>query len=315
MMEVLELFITTGFWAAVIRIATPFIFGTIGELICERAGVLNLGIEGIMTMGAMAGWMWVYQGGDLWGGVLFAACVGMLFGFLHSIFVVYLGLSQHVSGIGITLLASSLSYFIYKMLIPATTTPPKIVPFDDVAIPFLSDIPVLGPALFNQSPMTYLAFLLVPMTIYVLYRMPIGLAVRMAGENPMANEAQGINVLAVRTGAVMVGSGLMAIGGAFLTISAFDAFYFGMVNGRGWICVALVIFASWKPGKAFLGAILFALFDALQVRANLMTGGAIPYQFFLMMPYVLSIFAMMIMARRATYPKALLQPFRKGDRI
>ena len=314
-MDILELFLTTGFWAAVIRIATPFIFGTLGELICERAGVLNLGIEGIMTMGAMAGWMWVYQGGDLWGGVLFAACVGMIFGFLHSIFVVYLGLSQHVSGIGITLLASSLSYFIFKMLIPATTAPPKIIPFEDVSIPFLVDIPILGPALFNQSPLTYLAYLLVPITIYVLYRMPIGLAVRMAGENPMANEAQGINVLAIRTGAVMIGSALMAIGGSFLTISAFDAFYFGMINGRGWICVALVIFASWKPGKAFLGAILFALFDALQVRANLMTGGAIPYQFFLMMPYVLSIIAMMIMARRATYPKALLQPFRKGDRI
>ena len=314
-MEILELFLTTGFWAAVIRIATPLIFGTLGELICERAGVLNLGIEGIMTMGAMAGWMWVFQGGDLWGGVLFAALVGMVFGFLHSIFVVHLGLSQHVSGIGITLLASSLSYFIFKMLIPSTTAPPKIVPFQDVAIPFLVDIPVLGPALFNQSPLTYLAYSLVPIIIYVLYRMPIGLAVRMAGENPMANEAQGINVLAIRTGAVMIGSGLMAIGGAFLTISAFDAFYFGMINGRGWICVALVIFASWKPGKAFLGAILFALFDALQVRANLMTGGAIPYQFFLMMPYVLSIVAMMVMARRATYPKALLQPFRKGGRI
>jgi len=314
-MEILELFLTTGFWAAVIRIATPLIFGTLGELICERAGVLNLGIEGIMTMGAMAGWMWVFQGGDLWGGVLFAALVGMVFGFLHSIFVVHLGLSQHVSGIGITLLASSLSYFIFKMLIPSTTAPPKIVPFQDVAIPFLVDIPVLGPALFNQSPLTYLAYSLVPIIIYVLYRMPIGLAVRMAGENPMANEAQGINVLAIRTGAVMIGSALMAIGGAFLTISAFDAFYFGMINGRGWICVALVIFASWKPGKAFLGAILFALFDALQVRANLMTNGAIPYQFFLMMPYVLSIVAMMVMARRATYPKALLQPFRKGDRI
>ncbi|WP_022951714.1 ABC transporter permease [Leucothrix mucor] len=314
-MEILELFLTTGFWAAVIRIATPLIFGTLGELICERAGVLNLGIEGIMTMGAMAGWMWVFQGGDLWGGVLFAALVGMVFGFLHSIFVVHLGLSQHVSGIGITLLASSLSYFIFKMLIPSTTAPPKIVPFQDVAIPFLVDIPVLGPALFNQSPLTYLAYSLVPIIIYVLYRMPIGLAVRMAGENPIANEAQGINVLAIRTGAVMIGSALMAIGGAFLTISAFDAFYFGMINGRGWICVALVIFASWKPGKAFLGAILFALFDALQVRANLMTNGAIPYQFFLMMPYVLSIVAMMVMARRATYPKALLQPFRKGDRI
>ncbi len=315
MFELLDLFLTTGFWAAVVRIASPLIFATLGELICERAGVLNLGIEGIMTIGAMAGWMWVYQGGDLWGGVLFAAIVGMIFGLLHSIFTVYLGLSQHVSGIGITLLASSLSYYVYTMLIPASTTPPKIEAFTNYAIPYLSTIPIFGPAFFNQTPMTYLAYLLVPATIYVLYQMPIGLAVRMAGENPVANEAQGIDVLLVRTGAVMVGSALMAIGGAYLTMAAFDAFYFGMVNGRGWIAVALVIFASWSPGKAFFGAILFALFEALQLRAQLIGAAFIPYQLFSMMPYLLSIVAMMVMARRATYPKALLAPFRRGDRI
>lgn len=315
MLELFELLFTTGLWAAVIRIASPLIFATLGELICERAGVLNLGIEGIMTIGAMAGWMWVYQGGDLWGGILFAMTIGMIFGALHSLFVVYLGLSQHVSGIGITLLASSLSFYSYKMLIPATTTPPKIEAFVAFPIPFLSSIPVIGEAFFNQTALTYLAYALVPITMYVLYRMPIGLAVRMAGENPVANEAQGIDVLLVRTGAVMVGSALMAIGGAFLTMSAFDAFYFGMVNGRGWIAVALVIFASWRPGKAFLGALLFALFEALQLRAQLIGGAFIPYQFFSMMPYLLSIAAMMIMARRAAYPKALLQPFRRGDRI
>jgi simple sugar transport system permease protein len=145
--------------------------------------------------------------------------------------------------------------------------------------------------------------------------MPIGLTIRMAGENPVANEAQGINVLLIRTGAVMAGSALMAIGGAFLTMSAFDAFYFGMINGRGWICIALVIFASWKPGKAFLGAILFALFEALQIRAQLIGADVIPYQIFSMMPYFLSIVAMMLVARKAAYPKALLVPFRQGDRI
>ncbi len=311
----LELLITTGFWAAVVRIATPLVFATLGELICERAGVLNLGIEGIMTIGAMAGWMWVYQGGDLWGGVLFAAFVGAVFGALHSGLVVYLGLSQHVSGIGITMLASSLSFFIYKMLITATTTPPKIDAFVPLEIPLLSMIPVVGEAFFKQTPMTYLAYALVPMVMYALYQMPIGLAVRMAGENPIANESQGINVLLVRAGAVMLGSAFMAVGGAFLTLSAFDAFYFGMINGRGWICVALVIFASWRPGKAFLGALLFAVFEAMQLRAQLLGATFIPYQFFLMMPYLLSIAAMMIMARRAAYPKALLVPFRRGDRI
>lgn len=315
MMELFEMMLTAGLWASVIRIATPLIFATLGELICERAGVLNLGIEGIMTIGAMAGWIWVYQGGELWGGVVFVAIVGMLFGFLHSILVVYLGLSQHVSGIGITLLASSISYYSYTMLIPFSTTPPKIVPFSTFEVPVLSSIPLIGDAFFNQSALTYLAYILVIVTFYLLYKMPIGLTIRMAGENPVANEAQGINVLLIRTGAVMVGSALMAIGGAFLTMSAFDAFYFGMINGRGWICIALVIFASWKPGKAFLGAILFALFEALQIRAQLIGADVIPYQIFSMMPYFLSIVAMMLVARRAAYPKALLIPFRQGDRI
>ena len=315
MMELFEMMLTAGLWASVVRIATPLIFATLGELICERAGVLNLGIEGIMTIGAMAGWIWVYQGGELWGGVVFVAIVGMLFGFLHSILVVYLGLSQHVSGIGITLLASSISYYAYTMLIPFSTTPPKIVPFSTFEVPVLSSIPIIGEAFFNQSALTYLAYILVIVTFYVLYKMPIGLTIRMAGENPVANEAQGINVLLIRTFAVMAGSALMAIGGAFLTMSAFDAFYFGMINGRGWICIALVIFASWRPGKAFLGAILFALFEALQIRAQLIGADVIPYQIFSMMPYFLSIVAMMLVARRAAYPKALLVPFRQGDRI
>ncbi len=315
MSDILDILLTAGFWAATIRIVSPLIFGTLGELICERAGVLNLGIEGIMTVGAMAGWMWVYQGGDLATGVMFAAFVGALFGLLHASFTVYLGLSQHVTGIGITLFASSLSYYVYRMLLPSATTPPKIEPFKAVAIPWLSDIPLVGEALFTQSPLTYLALICVPLVWYVLYRTPVGLAVRMAGENPVAVEAQGIDVLAVRTGAVMVGSAFMAVGGAFITMSWFDAFYFGMINGRGWICVALVIFASWRPGKALIGALLFAGLEAMQVRAQQLAGAVIPYQFFLMLPYLLSILAMIVMARRARYPKALLVPFRRGERV
>jgi len=313
-MDFIEILFTAGFWAATLRIATPLIFGTLGELVCERAGVLNLGIEGIMTMGAMSGWMWVYMGGDLVSGILFAAFIGMLFGLLHSLFAVYLGLSQHVAGIGITMLASSLSYFVFRMLLPTATTPPKIDPFQSYPIPGLSDLPYVGTPLFTQTPMTYGAFVVVLVVWYVLYRTPVGLAVRMTGENPIAAEAQGIDVLAVRTGAVVVGSGLMSVGGAFLTMSAFDAFYFGMVNGRGWICVALVIFASWNPGKALLGALLFAGIDAWQVRVQQLPGINIPYQFFLMAPYVLSIVAMIVMSRRALYPKALLVPFRRGER-
>ncbi len=314
-MDILDILISASFWAATIRIACPLIFATLGELICERAGVLNLGIEGIMTAGAMSGWLWVYNGGDLIGAVLFAAAVGAMLGLLHASFTVSLGLSQHVTGIGITLLASSLSYFIIKMLLPESTSPPKIVPFQNIDVPILSSLPFLGEALFSHTPLTYTAFLVVPIIMYVLYRTPWGLAMRIAGENPVALEAQGIDVIRVRTLAVMLGSALMAIGGASLTISAFDAFYFGMINGRGWICVALVIFASWRPGKALLGALLFAGLDAFQVRMQQQAGAYIPYQFFLMLPYVLSIVAMIIVARRAEYPKALLKPYRRGERL
>ncbi|HEX6144146.1 MAG TPA: ABC transporter permease [Geminicoccaceae bacterium] len=313
-MDVLELFLQVGSWAAVVRMAAPLVLGTLGELICERAGVLNLGIEGIMTAGAMTAWMWVFQGGDLWSAVLVAALTGAVFGLVHSLFAVGLGVSQHVSGIGITLLASSLSYYAFRMLLPEVTTPPKIDPFRPWPVPLLSEIPIIGPALFTQTPLTYLAFLAVPLVAWLLYRTPLGLALRAVGEEPLAVEAQGIDVIRLRTGAVVAGSALMGIAGAFFTISVFDAFYFGMINGRGWICVALVIFASWRPGKALLGALLFAAFDALQIRVQQESGTVIPYQFFLMAPYLLSILALILVARRAAYPKALLVPFRKGER-
>ena len=181
-------------------------------------------------------------------------------------------------------------------------------------VPGLSKIPVIGEALFSQTPLTYLAFASVAAVAWVLYRTPLGLALRAAGENPAAVEAQGISVSAMRMGAVVAGSALMAIGGAFLTMSAFNSFFFGMINGRGWICIALVVFGSWRPGKALAGAVLFAAFDALQVRLQQLSGGVVPYQIFLMMPYVLSILALVLVARRATYPKALMIPYQKGER-
>ena len=313
-MEAFDILFTATFWVAAIRIASPLIFATMGELICERAGVLNLGIEGIMVAGAFAGWFTVYSGGDLWAGVVVAALTGAAFGLLHSTLTVPFGLSQHVVGIGITLLATSLTYFIYRLALPEATTPPKIEPFQPLPIPVLSEIPIVGPALFAQTPLTYLAFATVAVVAWVLYRTPLGLAVRAAGENPSAVEAQGISVTAIRMGAVMAGSALMAVGGAFLTMSAFNSFFFEMVNGRGWICIALVVFGSWRPGKALLGAILFAAFDAYQVRLQQVTGGVVPYQLFLMLPYLLSILALVLVARRATYPKALMIPYQKGER-
>ena len=310
----LDIFGSANFWAAAIRIATPLIFGVLGALICERAGVLNLGIEGIFVAGAMAGWLAVYLGAGLWGGVLVAALAGALFGLLHAVLTVILGLSQHVSGIGITLLATSVSYFTYRTALPSVTSPPRITAFQPVTIPGLSDLPFIGPALFQQTALTWLALALVALVAFVLYRTPLGLAIRAVGDNPASVEAQGLSVRGLRIGAVVAGSALMALGGAFLTMSAFDAFFFGMVNGRGWICIALVVFASWQPGKALLGALLFGAFDAFQIRLQAEIGQVVPGQVFLMLPYLLSILALVLVARKADYPRALLQPWTKGQR-
>ncbi len=314
MIDILNILLSESFWAASLRIASPLIFGVLGALLCERAGVLNLGIEGIFVAGAMAGWMAVWLGAGLWGGVFFAMLAGAVLGLIHGILTVPLGLSQHVSGLGVTLFATSLSYFVYRTSLPAVSSPPRIEPFRALDIPILSDLPFVGPVLFQQTALTWLALLLVAVIWYVMNRTPLGSALRAVGDNPDSVDAQGLSVYTLRIGAVVAGSSLMALGGAFLTMSAFDAFFFGMVNGRGWICIALVIFASWQPGKALLGAMLFGAFDALQVRLQTEVGALVPGQIFLMAPYILSILALVIAARRADYPRALLTPWFKGQR-
>jgi ABC-type uncharacterized transport system permease subunit len=311
--EALQLLLSDPFWIAVLRIASPLIIGTLGVLLCERAGVLNLGIEGIMVAGAYTGWLAVYLGAPLWIGVLAAMATGALFGLLHGVLTVPLALSQHVAGLGITLLATSLSYFAYRVTFPKVTTPPTIQPFQAVAAGTFDAIPGLS-VLGASTALTWLAFVLVAVVAWVLYRTPVGLAIRMVGENPQAAESQGINVTAVRIGAIVAGSALMGLAGSFLTLSAFNAFFFNMINGRGWICVALVVFASWRPGKALLGAILFAMFDAMQLRLQQVPGNVLPYQLWLMAPYLLSIAALILVARQASYPQALMVPYRKGER-
>jgi simple sugar transport system permease protein len=307
MSEFLDLLANPALWVAVLRIATPLIFGTLGVLLCERAGVLNLGIEGIMVAGAFTGWLAVYSGLPLWAGVAVAAGTGAILGALHAFLTVVLALSQHVSGLGITLLATALSAYAYRVSFPKVSTPPTVQPFaamEGLGIPILS----------AQTPLTLLALLLVPALAWFLYRTPAGLALRMVGENPQAAESQGIPVLVARSGAVIAGSALMGVAGAYLTLSAFNSFYFNMVNGRGWICVALVVFASWRPDKALLGALLFAFFDALQLRLQQSSAAVLPYQVYLMLPYALSILALVLVARRAAYPQALMKPYRKGER-
>lgn len=314
--ELVDAVTTLTFWGAVLRIATPLIFGTLGALICERSGVLNLGIEGIMVAGAFSGWLAAHAGANLWVALIVAACVGAAFGLLHGWLTVSLALSQHVAGLGITMLATSLSYYSYRVLFPAVSAPPTIQPFELLGQQAGSwaALPVIGPLLGQVTAPTIVALLLVPAVAFYLNRTPGGLALRAVGENPAAVDSAGLPVSGIRIGAVVVGSALMAVGGAFLTTAAFNAFFFNMINGRGWICIALVVFASWRPGKALVGALLFALVDALQLRLAQSAGNVVPYQVWLMLPFVMSIVALILVSRRAAYPQALMKPWRRGER-
>jgi len=314
MSAVLEQVFQVGFLAAIIRIATPLAFATLGEMFSERAGVLNLGIEGIMLLAAMAGFTGAYFSGSLWVGVLAAVTVGALMGALHALFTVVLGLSQHVCGIGVTLFSSGLAYFLYRLVFGQQSVPPSIKGFQPVPIPILSDIPILGPPVFNQFTLVYMAILAIPLATFILYRTPWGLSVRMVGENPRAADSAGVSVMATRFQAVVLGGALMGLAGAFLVMAQFNAFTFGVVSGRGWVAIALVVFGRWDPWRSAGAALLFAFVDALQLRLQAAGLGHIPYEAFLMLPFVLTIVAMAFMSRNAVAPSALLKPFRREER-
>ena len=303
-----------SFFAALIRIATPLILATLGEVINERSGVLNLGIEGIMLLGAMVGFATTYFTGDLWLGVGAAMLTGAAAGLVMALLAVVLGVSQHVSGIGMTLLASGLAFYFYRLVFGQPAVPPNVVPFKPVAIPMLSEIPLIGPVLFNQTAITYIALLAVPVTAYLIYHTAWGLDLRTVGENPRAADAAGISVWGVRTQALVIGGALMGLGGAYLTIAQFNAFTFGVVSGRGWVSIALVVFGLWNPWRCAAGALLFAGLEALQLRLQATNVLHVPYQIFLMLPFVLTIVAMAVVSRNARAPASLLVPFRKEER-
>ncbi len=280
----------------------------------ERAGVLNLGIEGIMLLGAMTGFTAAYFSGSLWLGVAAAAGTGLVFGALMGLLTVSLGLSQHVSGLGVTLLCSGLAFFFYRLVFGQPSQPPNVESFDTLPLPLLADIPGLGPVLFDQFALVYIVFLLVPLSAFLLYRTPWGLNLRTVGENPQAAASAGVSVAALRYQALVVSGMLMGVAGAYLAIAQFNAFTFGVISGRGWVCIALVVLGQWDPWRVALAALLFGSVDALQLR--LQSSGAIdlPYQVFLMMPFVVTIVAMAVLARSARAPAALLIPFRREER-
>ena len=314
MTEIIDQVVSIGFFAAMIRVATPLLFATLGEMFTERAGVLNLGIEGIMLLGAMTGFSAAYFSGSLWVGVAVAGATGIAFGALMGLLTVSLGLSQHVSGLGVTLLCSGLAFFCYRLIFGQPSQPPNIEAFKTEPIPLLSDIPGLGPVLFNQVTLVYIAFLLVPLSAYLLYRTPWGLNLRTVGENPHAAASAGVSVAWTRYQALMISGMLMGIAGVYLSTAQFNAFTFGVISGRGWVCIALVVLGQWDPWRAAAAALLFGSVEALGLR--LQSSGAIdlPYQVFLMMPFVVTILAMAVIARKARAPAALLAPFRREER-
>lgn len=303
-----------SFFAAIIRISTPLILATMGELINERAGVLNLGIEGIMLLGAMVGFSAAYFTGSLWLGIAAAIAVGAVAGGVMALLAVVLGVSQHVSGIGMTLLSSGLAFYFYRLIYGQPAVPPNIVAFKPIMIPGLSEIPFVGPVLFSQTALTYVALLAVPVIAFLLHRTAWGLNLRTVGENPRAADAAGISVWSVRTQALAIGGGLMGLGGAYLTMAQFNAFTFGVISGRGWVSIALVVFGLWNPWRCAAGALLFAALEALQLRLQATNILHLPYQVFLMLPFVLTIVAMALVSRNAVAPASLLIPFRKEER-
>jgi len=312
--EILSVTFLVGLITATLRVATPLVFAAVGEVFTERSGILNLGIEGIMFLGAFVGFTVAYQADQagmaayLWIGLLSAVLAGIGMGLLMGLFTVRLGVNQHVSGLGITLLCTGLSLFGFRLVFGERSVLPSIDPFPQLT-PF-EGIPVLGDIL-SQYLLTYIAFLvLVPLGWWLLFRTSFGLNIRAVGENPEAVDAAGLNVFRIRYMVLALGGGLMAIGGAFLSLAQLGAFTPGIIAGRGWVCIALVIFARWQPVRAALGALLFGGVFALQLRLQTM-GFKLPFEIFLALPYLVTIAVLALSSRHTSYPGAYLKPYRR----
>jgi simple sugar transport system permease protein len=291
---------------ATLRNATPLVYGTIGETYSERAGILNLGIEGTMYAGAFFGFAVAFWSGSLLLGLGAAIVVGVLAGALMGLLSVTFGTNQHVAGIGITLLLIGISEFINRLAFGSPGSLPSIEPFP------LIDLFGLG--VLSQYALTYVAFLvIVPVAWWLLSRTSFGLAVRAVGENPEAADAAGISVARTRYLALMLGGALMGMGGAFFTLASLGTFTLDIIAGRGWVCVALVIFGRWRIVPAVAGALLFAAVYSLQLRLRILPGwDAVPFELLLALPYLVVIAALAISGRNVAYPGAYLKAYRRN---
>lgn len=296
--------------SASLRLSVPILFAALGGMYSERSGVNNIGLEGMMLIGAFAGVVGSYFTGSQWLGALVAILSGILIGALFALITVKIKINQIVSGVAINLLAVGLTSFFYRALFGITTTPITVKAFEPIYIPVLSDIPVIGEIFFQQTILVYIAFLLVPVSAYLLYKTSWGLSIRTVGEHPKAADTVGISVNKVRTICVIISGALAGLGGSFLSLGQFNMFVDNMVSGRGFIAVAAVIFGKWNPKGVLLASLIFGIADALQIRLQT-AGVAIPYQFLLMFPYLLTVIAVTGIVGKTVSPKALGRPYEK----
>lgn len=309
MIEVIETVGATG-----VRLAAPLLLAALGELFAERSGVLNLGIEGMMLMGAISGFWITFITKSLFLGVLAAVMVGGLIGLLMAFLSISLRANQIVAGLALWIFGLGLSGFIYRAGIWGPYVYPTVSTFGNIAIPGLSGIPALGPILFNQSVLVYLALIAVPICFFFLFKTTWGLKVTAVGENPRAADTLGIKVYRTRYICVIIGGILAGVAGALLPLVWMGSFNENMTAGRGFIAFALVIFGAWKPWRILAGSLLFGSIDAVQMRLQASGGIWIySYQFLLMLPYILTIVALVILSRRAGAPAALTKPYIRGE--
>lgn len=292
--------------SSTLRLSTPIILGALGGIFSERAGVVNIGIEGMMLTGAFVGFVAGATTGSLWLGVFGAVLAGALLALLHGALSIHLRIDQIISGTVINILSVGLTGYLYTSDV---TLPGKL---SAVPIPFLSQIPIVGPVLFDNPPITYLALILVVVTQVVLYHTRWGLRLRAVGENPRAADTVGINVIRTRYLNVMIGGALAGLAGAFLSLEAVGSFERLMTNGRGFIALAAMIFGNWNPFGAWSAALLFGFSNALQSQLQFLgLGNVIPHQFIGLLPYVLTIIVLAGFVGRARPPAAVGQPYIK----
>ena len=305
--------IIVGLFASGLSLMTPLLFAALGEKLAERSGVLNLGVEGMMLMGAFAGFMGAYFSGSLLIGILLGVTVGGVMAALFSFLNITLRTNQMVAGMAIWLLGLGLSSFLYRLSFGVVPIAPRVEPLARVEIPVLSNIPAIGPVIFHQDILVYVALALVPILHIVMFRSKLGLKIRTVGENPKQADTQGVNVFQMRYLAVIVGGALAGIGGAYLALAINGTFIENMTAARGWIAIALVIFGRWKPLGILIAALLFGMVESLQFTIQA-AGSDVPYQFMLMLPYLMAIVVMAATYKRTIQPAALTMPYSREEK-